>query len=203
MAHNQKDPLIKISVVNSAREIEAVVYRRRSLVMSDQDVDDVAFLTGDSQTGINKRSLYEHNGVAVCSQKRALVIATVVFATLFVISIIIAYAGPQSDCPCAGEKPKHLESEATPNITASAVPLATNGEIFPWNSVRLPTFVHPTRYSISIHPNLTTLDVKGQVIIEFTVEKETPFIVFHSKNLTLAEKVNYCRFQHCCTCSQL
>ncbi|XP_049864292.1 endoplasmic reticulum aminopeptidase 1-like isoform X3 [Schistocerca gregaria] len=161
--------------------------------MSDQDVDDVAFLTvsvsGDSQTGINKRSLYEHNGVAVCSQKRALLIATVVFATLFVISLIIAYAGPQSDCPCAGEKPEHMESEAAPNTTSSPLPLSTNGEVFPWNSVRLPTFVHPTRYSISIHPNLTTLDVKGQVIIEFTVEKETPFIVFHSKNLTLAEKL--------------
>ena len=53
-------------------------------------------ISGDSQTGINKRSLYEHNGVAVCSQKRAMFIATVAFATLFVISLIIAYAGPQS-----------------------------------------------------------------------------------------------------------
>jgi hypothetical protein len=54
------------------------------------------FIAGDSQTGINKRSLYEHNGVAVCSQKRAMFIATMVLATLFVISLIIAYAGPQN-----------------------------------------------------------------------------------------------------------
>ncbi|PSN33537.1 hypothetical protein C0J52_22449 [Blattella germanica] len=221
VASVKRDPLIKISVVTSARDIEAVVWRRRDIVMSDQDVDDVAFLTGDSQTGINKRSLYEHNGVAVCSQKRAMFIATVAFATLFVISLIIAYAGPQNECPCAGEKPDNLEEEGSLNSTATPVPLATNGEVFPWDSVRLPSYVKPTRYNLTIHPNLTTLEVKdllnfqgfsmsystlntnfplkcwfevkfgkvaSQVTIEFHVEKETNFIVFHSKNLTITEK---------------
>lgn len=51
---------------------------------------------GDSATGIHKQSLYEHNGVAVCSQRRALIIASTVFAILFAIAIIIAYAGPQN-----------------------------------------------------------------------------------------------------------
>lgn len=54
------------------------------------------FEIGDSATGIHKQSLYEHNGVAVCSQRRALIIASTVFAILFSIAIIIAYAGPQS-----------------------------------------------------------------------------------------------------------
>ncbi|XP_067012904.2 endoplasmic reticulum aminopeptidase 1 isoform X2 [Anabrus simplex] len=156
--------------------------------MSDQDVDDVAFLTGDSQTAINKRSLYEHNGVAVCSQKRALCIATIVFATLFTISLIIAYAGPQNDCPCAGEKPEHLEGDGPSNSSVPLVPIATNNEVFPWNNVRLPTFARPFRYNITIHPNLTTLEVKGQVNIEFHVEKDTNFIVFHSKNLTIGAR---------------
>lgn len=53
------------------------------------------FVPGDSNTGLHKRSIYEHNGV-VCSQKRALCIATVVFAILFAISLIIAFAGPQN-----------------------------------------------------------------------------------------------------------
>ncbi|XP_025602401.2 endoplasmic reticulum aminopeptidase 2-like isoform X3 [Athalia rosae] len=155
--------------------------------MSEQDVDDVAFLTGDSNTGLHKRSIYEHNGVAVCSQKRALCIATIVLAILFAVSLIIAFAGPQNDCPCAGEKPANLEAEDDGD---SGGPIATNGEIFPWNNVRLPTFAHPTRYNITIHPNLTTLEVKGQVTIEFYVDKETNFIVFHSKNLTINEKVS-------------
>lgn len=67
------------------------------------------------------------------------------------------------DCPCAGEKPANLESDTTPNSTLSPVPLATNNEIFPWNDVRLPSYVRPVRYSITIHPNLTTLDVKGNL----------------------------------------
>lgn len=54
------------------------------------------FVSGDSNTGLHKRSIYEHNGVAVCSQKRALCIATVVFGILFAISLIIAFAGPQN-----------------------------------------------------------------------------------------------------------
>jgi hypothetical protein len=32
--------------------------------------------------------------------------------------------------------------------------------------------------------------ISGQVRIEFQVEKETNFIVFHSKNLTITEKVS-------------
>ncbi|XP_046689288.1 LOW QUALITY PROTEIN: endoplasmic reticulum aminopeptidase 2-like [Homalodisca vitripennis] len=156
--------------------------------MSEQDVDDVAFLTGDSQTGIHKRSVYEHNGVAVCSQKRALCIATVVMAILFTISLIIAYAGPQAECPCAGEKPASLDGEDEEGVR-NVIPIATNGEIFPWNNPRLPTFARPTRYHMHIHPNLTTLDVKGQVTIDFNVEKDTFFIVLHSKNLTITDKM--------------
>ncbi|XP_008211798.2 endoplasmic reticulum aminopeptidase 2 isoform X2 [Nasonia vitripennis] len=157
---------------------------------------------GETNPGLHKRNIYEQNGVAVCSQKRALCIATVVFATLFAISLIIAFAGPQNalsrsfnqrflqyfhhDCPCAGEKPANLEIEEDEE---SSEPLATNGQIFPWDNVRLPNFAHPTRYNITIHPNLTTLEVKGQVTIEFYVDRETNFIVFHSKNLTINEKM--------------
>ena len=41
-------------------------------------------------------------------------------------------------------------------------PIATNGEPFPWLDRHLPTFIKPTRYMLTIHPNLTTLDVKGR-----------------------------------------
>lgn len=55
VASVKRDPLIKISVVSSARDIEAVVWRRRNIVMSDQDVDDVAFLTGRPKTNLTFR----------------------------------------------------------------------------------------------------------------------------------------------------
>lgn len=99
-----RDKFIKVSVVTEARNVEAVVWRRRQSAMSEQDVDDVAFLTGTNVQGsdcqntatVPKKSLYENNGVVVCSQKRALFIATIVFAVLFAASLIIAYTGPQS-----------------------------------------------------------------------------------------------------------
>ncbi|XP_064215469.1 endoplasmic reticulum aminopeptidase 1 isoform X6 [Tribolium castaneum] len=142
----------------------------------------------ESPAGATKKSLYENNGVAACSHNRALCIATVVFALLFTIAVIIAFTGPQSDCTCAGEKPPNFVDERW-NVTKAFPPRATNGQIFPWNNIRLPTFVRPTRYNITIHPNLTTLEVKGQVSIEFHVEKETRFIVLHSKNLTIGDKM--------------
>lgn len=40
-------------------------------------------------------------------------------------------------------------------------PIATNGEPFPWFLPNLPNNVRPLRYTLTIHPNLTTLDVKG------------------------------------------
>ncbi|XP_017303048.1 uncharacterized protein LOC103517727 [Diaphorina citri] len=111
--------------------------------MNDHDVDDVAFLTGvnhyQSQNGIHKRSLYEHNGVAVCSQNRALIIASVVLSILFLSSLIIAYVGPQNDCPCIGEKPVFLQDEDLNGAKRPVIPIATSGEVFPWNNVRLPT----------------------------------------------------------------
>ncbi|XP_045481382.1 endoplasmic reticulum aminopeptidase 2-like isoform X3 [Harmonia axyridis] len=184
-----RDQLVKFSVVTGGNSVEAVVWRRG--VMSDQDVDDVAFLTGavarsDSPDGVIKKSLYEKNGVASCSHNRALCIATVVFALLFTIAVIIAFTGPQSDCTCAGEKPQNFVGEEW-NVTKIFVPRATNGQIFPWNNIRLPTNVKPFRYNITIHPNLTTLEVHGHITIEIYVEKDTNFIVLNSQNLTITK----------------
>jgi hypothetical protein len=59
--------------------------------------------------------------------------------------------------------------------------MATNGEAFPWDDIRLPSFIQPVRYDIELTPNLTSLWVKGIEKFFFTVSKETNFIVFHSK----------------------
>lgn len=64
------------------------------------------------------------------------------------------------DCSCAGKMPPgyildHFNSSLPFN------PIATNGEPFPWFLPNLPNNVRPLRYTLTIHPNLTTLDVKG------------------------------------------
>ena len=51
------------------------------------------FLTGESST-VNKRGLYEQDRVAVCSQRRAVITALLVFIGLFFVAIIIAFATP-------------------------------------------------------------------------------------------------------------
>jgi len=48
------------------------------------------------------------------------------------------------------------------NNTQPFNPIATNGEPFPWLEKMLPTSARPLRYMVTIHPNLTTLDVKGE-----------------------------------------
>ena len=40
--------------------------------------------------------------------------------------------------------------------------IATNGETFPWDDLRLPKFINPVRYDIELTPNLTSLWVKGR-----------------------------------------
>ena len=72
------------------------------------------------------------------------------------------------ECTCAGEKPANFMDENF-NVTKTFIPLATNGQVFPWNNIRLPKFVKPTRYNITIHPNLTTLEVKGKYLFIFLI----------------------------------
>ncbi|XP_024085404.1 endoplasmic reticulum aminopeptidase 1-like isoform X2 [Cimex lectularius] len=166
------------------------------LVHPEDSLWPVPMICGDSQNGMHKRTVYEHNRVAMCSQKRALCLATVVLSILFTISLIIAYAGPQTDCPCAGERPPYMDEHGRINGSRNIIPIATNNELFPWNNLRLPHYVRPTRYHINIHPNLTTLDVKGQVTIDFQVDKDTYFLVLNSQNLTITDKMVTDRKSH-------
>ena len=74
------------------------------------------------------------------------------------------------DVPSHGSY-KHHDDEFS-KWYVDGTPLATscNGEPcqdedeFPWNDVRLPTFIKPIRYDIELTPNLTTLVVKGKVL---------------------------------------
>ncbi|CAD7077324.1 unnamed protein product [Hermetia illucens] len=137
---------------------------------------------GDSSGGRQTR-----NGVAVCSQRRALCVTGFVVGSLVATALIIAYAGPQNDCACAGKMPPGYTPDDG-NGSLPFNPIATNGEPFPWLEPTLPNFARPLRYTLTIHPNLTTLDVKGQVTIEISIEKETSFIVLHIQDLNVTEK---------------
>lgn len=65
-------------------------------------------------------------------------------------------------------------------------PIATNGQPFPWMSMRLPKTVFPVHYELSIHPNLTTLDFSGVVRIQLDVREDTKTIVLHAKQMQVS-----------------
>ncbi|KAM6954495.1 endoplasmic reticulum aminopeptidase 1b [Aplochiton taeniatus] len=65
-------------------------------------------------------------------------------------------------------------------------PLATNGQPFPWDRMRLPETVSPVHYDLFLHPNLTSLDFSGTVRIRLEVHQDTSIIVLHSKDLEVS-----------------
>ncbi|XP_032259836.1 endoplasmic reticulum aminopeptidase 2 [Phoca vitulina] len=69
------------------------------------------------------------------------------------------------------------------NKDPGAFPIATNGEPFPWNNLRLPSMIIPLHYDLLVHPNLTSLDFVGFEKIEVLVRDATQFIILHSKDL--------------------
>ncbi|GAB0095617.1 Aminopeptidase [Sergentomyia squamirostris] len=152
--------------------------------MTEPELDDIAFLTGTGEPQVVRKN---RDGVAMCSQKKAICVTAIVMGALVATALIIAYAGPQNDCACAGKMPPNYLLNRY-NNSEPFNPIATNGQPFPWLLLELPTSVRPLRYVLTIHPNLTNLDVKGQVTVEFHVEKETSFLVLHSQDLNITER---------------
>jgi hypothetical protein len=59
------------------------------------------------------------------------------------------------------------------------------GIMYPWKHIRLPKDLHPDRYKLWIHPNLTTLKFAGTVEIDVHVTKETNLVVLHQQGLNI------------------
>ncbi|KAJ0184238.1 hypothetical protein K1T71_000661 [Dendrolimus kikuchii] len=158
--------------------------------MVDQDLDDVAFLA-DSEKAREARELREAP-VAVCSQRRALCLAVLVFSAIFASALLVVYATPQPECPCAGEVtliPGQPPTDSEANTASSNKErLASNGAVFPWRGARLPTFVIPRHYSLWLHPNLTTGELRGEVSIDFRVDRDTSFLVINVRDMNVTER---------------
>ncbi|XP_045783384.1 uncharacterized protein LOC123879629 [Maniola jurtina] len=158
--------------------------------MVDQDLDDVAFLA-DTDKAREARELGDAP-VAVCSQRRAICLAALVFTAMFSTALIIVYATPQPECPCLpesdlmpGQPPTGSEENAT---AANKERIASNGMVFPWRGARLPTFLIPKHYSLWLHPNLTTGELRGEVSIDFKVDRDTIFVVFNVRDMNVTER---------------
>jgi len=151
----------------------------------NDDRDDVAFLTGsgssESGRAYSKRDLYERGHVAVCSHRQATCITVFVFSCILLSSLAIAFMRPWNDCGF----PDYID-KTVPQMPK--IPIATNGEVFPWDDVRLPIFIRPVSYDLELTPNLTTLEVKGIIKLIFKVTEETNFILFHMVGINITSK---------------
>lgn len=101
---------------------------------------------------------------------------------ILLVALIAAFAR-------SGSKTCNDQSVDSKMTTATPVEdyIATNGEKFPWRSVRLPTSVSPLEYDIYLHPNLTQGKFSGKVTIKCNVITTTKFIVLHTKDLVISK----------------
>ncbi|KAK6492484.1 endoplasmic reticulum aminopeptidase 2-like isoform X1 [Huso huso] len=80
-------------------------------------------------------------------------------------------------------------AQGSQRLFQGLAPVATNGEPFPWNMLRLPDTVIPAHYHLLVHPNLTTLNFSASVRIEVDVMQSTDFIILHSKDLLITKAI--------------
>ncbi|KAM6930481.1 endoplasmic reticulum aminopeptidase 1b [Xenentodon cancila] len=69
---------------------------------------------------------------------------------------------------------------------AKDLPIATNGQQFPWGRMRLPKTIAPLHYDLTIHPNLTTMDFTGVVRIDLDVHEDTSTVILHAKQMHIS-----------------
>ncbi|XP_046879168.1 endoplasmic reticulum aminopeptidase 1b isoform X1 [Hypomesus transpacificus] len=103
---------------------------------------------------------------------------------MFIVPVLVLLLLHHDELTLAAQLPGHSGSKPP-----SFAPLATNGQPFPWDRMRLPETVSPLHYHLLIHPNLTTLDFSGSVLIELEVHTNTHSIILHSKDLQISSAV--------------
>ena len=123
-----------------------------------------------------KGNYYTNPPVATCSRRQAVCLVMVILAALVACALIVAFVRP-GQCVPADHDDLDLSHFFTGDNGDGSPPqpvgdpIASNGEPFPWNDVRLPDSLVPIRYSVVLHPNLTTLFLRGQMEVIFAVEK--------------------------------
>ncbi|XP_072270057.1 endoplasmic reticulum aminopeptidase 1 [Pyxicephalus adspersus] len=73
------------------------------------------------------------------------------------------------------------------SVAVSTGDTGSSDDMFPWNNLRLPSYVIPLHYDLLLHPNLTTLAVGGLAKITVVVTQPTKFVVLHSKHLKITK----------------
>uniref|UniRef100_A0A8C7D2C3 Aminopeptidase n=1 Tax=Oncorhynchus kisutch TaxID=8019 RepID=A0A8C7D2C3_ONCKI len=116
-----------------------------------------------------------------CSRPSARMLVVGVFILVLVTSMaMVLYFLPgctftKTGCPKA--------NSSTP--MELVYPKSTNGELFPWNELRLPASVRPVNYDLSLTPNLTSMTFTGRTIINMIIQHNTKRVVLHSSEINI------------------
>ncbi|XP_008828764.1 leucyl-cystinyl aminopeptidase [Nannospalax galili] len=145
----------------------------------EEDYESSAKLLGMSfmnrSSGLrNSAAGYRQSPEGVCSVPSARTLVVCVFVIVVAVSVImVIYLLPRCTFTKEG---CHKKNQSTALIQ----PVATNGKLFPWAQIRLPTAIMPQLYELKLRPNLTSMTFRGSVKISLQALQATWNIVLHS-----------------------
>uniref|UniRef100_A0A674D6F5 Leucyl/cystinyl aminopeptidase n=1 Tax=Salmo trutta TaxID=8032 RepID=A0A674D6F5_SALTR len=188
-------------VVDLALEPDEVVYEPRSsrlLVrgLGENDLDDeeedyessarllgMSFMNRSSTHNPSSSPYNRQAPPRSCSCPSARMLVVGVFILVLVASMaMVLYFLPGCTFTKAGCGKANSSTPMEPSY-----PNSTNGELFPWNELRLPASVRPVNYDLSLTPNLTSMTFTGRTVINMTILHDTKHIVLHSSELIITK----------------
>nr|XP_015307205.1 PREDICTED: leucyl-cystinyl aminopeptidase isoform X1 [Macaca fascicularis] len=145
----------------------------------EEDYESSAKLLGMSfmnrSSGLrNSAAGYRQSPDGACSVPSARTMVVCAFVVVVAASVImVIYLLPRCTFTKEG---CHKKNQSIGLIQ----PIATNGKLFPWAQIRLPTAIVPLRYELNLHPNLTSMTFRGSVTISVQALQVTWNIILHS-----------------------
>ncbi|XP_064412781.1 leucyl-cystinyl aminopeptidase [Latimeria chalumnae] len=127
----------------------------------------------------NSASSYGRSSDGSCALPSVRTLCLGAFVMGIIVSVVmVIYFLPKCTFAKGG---CHKENQTMEQV----YPIATDGRVFPWAGVRLPSSVTPLHYELVLHPNLITMNFSGFVQMTITVNQDTNKIVLHSSGLKI------------------